>query len=175
MKIDIDATNMPFLLLPKPALLITCGPFEKSNILSIAWSIPISRNPPLVAVAISPKRYSYHLIEEYKAFAINVPTYDQLNAVKVCGSTSGKNVNKWEIIKLTKEKARKIDTAIIKECIAHIECVLERKVELGDHDLFVGKVVEAYGEEKAYELGILNTSKFKPILHLGRDNFTTAI
>lgn len=175
MKKEVEASNIPFLLLPKPALLITCGPFEKSNIISIAWSIPISRKPPLVAVAISPKRYSYHLIEEYKAFAINVPTYEQLNAVKACGSISGKDVSKWEIAKLTKERARKIDTAVIKECIAHIECLLEKKIELGDHDLFVGRVVDAYGEEEAYDLGILNTSKFKPVLHLGRDKFTTTI
>ncbi|MEM0385245.1 MAG: flavin reductase, partial [Nitrososphaeria archaeon] len=79
------------------------------------------------------------------------------------------------IAKLTKERARKIDTAVIKECIAHIECLLEKKIELGDHDLFVGRVVEAYCEEEAYDLGILNTSKFKPILHLGRDKFTTTI
>lgn len=175
MKKDIEAANIPYLLHPKPALLITCGPFEKSNIISIAWSIPISRKPPLLAIAISPKRYSYNLIEKYKTFAINVPTNEQLDAVKVCGSVSGKDKNKWEAAKLTKERARKIDTAIIKECIAHIECVLEKKIELGDHDLFVGRVVEAYGEEEAYGLGTLNTSKFKPILHLGKDSFTTTI
>ncbi|MBC7090693.1 MAG: flavin reductase family protein [Nitrososphaeria archaeon] len=175
MKKDVEALNLPYLLHPKLTLLVTCGPFEESNIIPIAWSVPISRTPPLVGIAVSPKRYSYSLIEKYRVFAINVPTYDQLNAIKVCGSVSGRDKNKWEMAKLTKEKAKKIDTAIIRECIGHIECVLDRKLELGDHSLFVGKVVAAYVEEEAYASGILNTLKFKPPLHLGKEVFTTTL
>jgi len=175
MKKDIESINLPYLLHPKLTLLVTCGPFEESNIIPIAWSIPISRTPPLVAIAVSPKRYSYSLIEKYREFAINIPTHEQVNAIKVCGSISGRDKNKWEAAKLTKEKAKKINTAIIKECLGHIECVLEKKLELGDHSLFVGRVVAAYGEEEAYASGILNTLKFKPPLHLGKDVFTTTV
>jgi len=175
MKRDVEAYSIPYLLFPKPVILVTCGPFEESNIIPIAWSVPISREPPLVAIAVSPKRYSYSLIEKYKEFALNVPTFDMLDKIKACGSVSGKGCDKWKISGLTKERARKIGTAIVKECIAHVECVLYRKVELGDHDLFVGKVVEAYGEEEAYPFGVLRTQRFKPALHLGKDFFTTTV
>ena len=36
---------------------------------------------------------------------------------------------------------------LIQECVAHIECRVEQRMDTGDKRLFIGKVLEAYADE----------------------------
>ena len=49
---------------PMQAVLVTCrDENEKTNVLTIAWHTPISRNPPLYGISVAPGRYSHELIK----------------------------------------------------------------------------------------------------------------
>lgn len=129
-----------------PTVLCSVGG-EKDNIITLAMCHVFSFRPPLMGVGVGPKRFSYGLLKKSKDFAINVPTRAQLEAVEICGSKSGRKVDKFAAASLTKERAEKISSPLIAECPVNIECVKVREVETGDHTWFVGEVVAARGEE----------------------------
>jgi len=174
MKVEVEIPKYTYLLHPRIAVLVTSGT-GKGNIMTVAWSTPISRDPPLLGIAVSPRRYSHRLIEEHGEFVINVPTAELLSAVKICGERSGRYVDKWNLTGLRREPARSVEAPVIAECVARVECVVEKRIELGDHTFFVGRVVGAAAEEGAYPEGVLDVSKFKLVLHLGMDKYTTTV
>ena len=54
-----------------------------------------------------------------------------------------------------------VKTAIIDECVAHMECRLIQVTETGDKNLFIGEVIEAYADEAAIQ------NKEKPDFAMG--------
>ena len=61
-------------LYPVPAVMVTCGPREKPNIITLAWVGTICSDPPMLSISIRPSRYSNELIKQQGEFAVNLPT-----------------------------------------------------------------------------------------------------
>jgi len=161
------------LLHPKLAVLLTCIDREgKANIITLAWTMPVSMEPPLIAVSIAPRRYSHEMIEETKEFVINVPTMEIVKETFFCGRKSGRDMDKFKEIKLTSLPAKTVKAPIIKECIAHLECKLYKQVSAGDHTLFIGEVQAAYADENLFD-DEYDLKKAKLIFHVGGNKFTT--
>lgn len=128
------------MLYPFRVCLISSRHGDKDNIMSASWVFPLSMDPPMFGVAVSPKRYSYGLIKEGGAFGINIPGPGLEDAVKLCGTESGRDKDKFAATGLTKEEGNKVP--LIKECAASIECELVNQFEAGDHMILVGKAVK---------------------------------
>ena len=172
-KIDVSLEFAYRFLHPKHTVLVSCiDNSRRANIITLAWSMPVSRRPPLVAVSIAPKRYSHRLIEETGEFVINVPTIEIVNETLYCGSVSGRSVDKFKKTGLTPAPAKVVKAPIIKECIAHLECKLHQKIPAGDHTIFIGRIVAAYANEGIFK-ETFDIKKVKMIYHLGGDKFTT--
>lgn len=140
--------------------------------LTVAWIIPVSVNPPYLALCIRPQRYSYRLLMENPEFVVNVPDYKLLAEILFCGKHSGRDHDKFKESGLLQADARMVSVPIIKQCVAHIECKLEKTIEIGDHILCVGRVVAAYALKTHFNKKY-NLSVHKPVLHLGGNVFTT--
>lgn len=128
------------LLYPARVSLITSRHDGKDNVMSASWVFPLSADPPMFGVAVAPKRYSYRLIKDGKAFAINIPGPELEAAVRLCGTESGKSKDKFALAGLTKEDGVKVP--LIKECAASIECELVDEFRAGDHMILVGKAIK---------------------------------
>lgn len=126
---------------PAPVILLTCGTMEKSNIITLAWSGVLCSKPPLISASIRPQRYSHHLVADSKEFVINIPTAEQLEAVEICGTKSGREIDKWKECSFTPNKAEKISVPLISECPINIECKVVRTVDAGTHTIFMGEVL----------------------------------
>lgn len=134
---------------PVPAVMVTCADNEgKPNIITIAWAGTINSKPPMISISIRKERYSYNLIKEKGQFAINLTTRKLTFAADFCGVKSGKDLDKFEVLKLTPEKASEIDVPLIKESPVNIECVVKDIIELGSHDLFIAEIVAVNIDEK---------------------------
>ena len=48
-------------------------------------------NPPMVMVGIVPTRYTFELLKATDDYSINIPTIELLEAIKICGSKSGRD------------------------------------------------------------------------------------
>ncbi len=161
------------LLHPMHTVLVSCiGKSGRPNIITLAWVMPTSINPPLVAISIAPRRHSHKLIEKTKEFVVNIPTIDLLKETLFCGRVSGRKHDKFKETGLTPTPARKVKAPIIKECIAHLECKLHSQFTTGDHTIFVGEIVAAYADKKSFKKEY-SLKKAKMIFHLGGNSFAT--
>jgi flavin reductase (DIM6/NTAB) family NADH-FMN oxidoreductase RutF len=172
-KIEVSVSSSYKLLHPMHTVLVSCvGKRGRPNIITLAWAMPTSINPPLVAVSIAPRRHSYLLIEKTKEFVVNIPTMDILNETLFCGRKSGKYYDKFKETGLTASRSRKVKPPIIKECVAHLECKLHSQFTTGDHTIFVGEIVEAHADKEAFT-DKYNLKNARMIFHLGGNEFAT--
>ncbi|MFW6117207.1 MAG: flavin reductase family protein [Thermoproteota archaeon] len=171
--VTVDPSAGYRLIHPMHTVLVSCvGKDNNSNIITLAWVMPTSIEPPLVAISVSPQRYSHTLIEETGEFVINVPTTEYLKELLFCGRRSGRNHDKFEETALTPLPAKKVKAPIIRECPSHLECKLRDKLVTGDHTLFIGEVVKAYTERGIFT-NQYDLEKVKMVFHLGGDDFAT--
>ena len=160
---------------PMPAFLITCADREgEPNAIAVAWLMPVSKNPPLLAFAIHPRRYSYKLLQENPAFVVNVMAYDQAPDVLFCGRCSGRDVAKFDEADLTDVAASSVNAPAIAEALAHVECDVEAEHLAGDHVIVVGRVRAVLADEGVLVEGWRDLAVAPPLFHLGGARFSTS-
>ena len=115
---------------PIPAVMVSCGNMEKSNIITVAWTGILNTNPAMCYISVRPERHSYNIIKSTGEFVINLTTKDLAYATDWCGVKSGKNVDKFKEMKLTKEKLNFVKCPAIKESPVSIECKVKEIREL---------------------------------------------
>jgi len=172
-KVEVPLSSSYRLLHPRLTVLVSCvDKAGKANVITLAWSMPVSINPPIVAISIAPKRYSHQLIEETKEFVINIPTMDIVQETLFCGRRSGRSYDKFKETRLTTLPAKLVKPPIIKECVAHLECKLEEQITVGDHTLFIGRVLTAYTNKGIFDEKF-DVKQVKTVYHMGGDDFVT--
>lgn len=145
---------------PIPAVMVTSGNMEKSNIMTVAWTGIINTNPAMCYISVRPERYSYNLIKENGEFIINLTNEKLAYATDWCGVKSGKDYDKFKEMKLTKEKANHVKCPIIKESPVAIECKVKEIKELGSHHMIIAEVLSIdAGNEYIDENGAFDISK----------------
>ena len=145
---------------PIPAVMVSCGTMEESNIITVAWTGILNTNPAMCYISVRPERYSHNIIKENGEFAINLTTRQLAYATDWCGVKSGRDVDKFKEMKLTKEKANIISVPLIKESPVSVECKVKEIVPLGSHDMFVAEIVAIDADEKYIdEKGAFDISK----------------
>ena len=148
------------LLCPVPAVMVSCGAMEKSNIITVAWTGILNTNPAMVYISVRPTRYSYNLIKEQKEFVINLTTKDLVKATDWCGVKTGAKVDKFKEMNLHKEKAKYVKCPMIKESPVSVECKVKEIKELGSHHVFMAEVLAINADEKYInEKGAFDISK----------------
>ena len=170
-KTQVNIASAYRLLHPMHTVLVSCsGKAGKPNITTLAWAMPTSINPPLLAISLAPTCHSHTLIDESGEFIVNIPTLETLQAVYACGSLTGRSFDKFKKTNLTPMPAKKVKAPAIRECIAHLECSVDSKFTTGDHTVFVGKILEAYAD-----MGVFTESydlkKARMLYHTGGSNF----
>ena len=145
---------------PIPAVMVSCGTMEESNIITVAWTGILNTNPAMCYISVRPERYSHDIIKENGEFAINLTTRQLAYAADWCGVKSGRDVDKFKEMKLTKEKANIISVPLIKESPVSVECKVKEIVPLGSHDMFVAEIVAIDADDKYIdEKGAFDISK----------------
>ncbi len=151
----------------KPSRIVLAVSFDemnsRSNIISLGWKMWTSFEPPMVSVSIGNTRYSRELIAREKEFVLAFPGGDLAEEVLFCGTSSGRDTDKFKGSGLTPLGARHIKPNLIKECPVNFECRVSGMLRTGDHTIFAGEVLCSYisrkkkllleaGTEQGYEL-----------------------
>ena len=145
---------------PIPAVMVSCGDMEQSNIITVAWTGIISSNPAMCYISIRPERHSYNIIKETGEFVINLTSENLVFATDWCGVKSGRDVDKFESMNLTKEKCNFVKCPAIKESPVSIECKVKEIKELGSHHMFMAEVLSINAKEEYIdEKGAFDISK----------------
>ena len=135
-------------LYPIPAVMVSCGTMEKSNIITVAWTGILNTDPAMVYISVRPTRYSYNLIKQQKEFVINLTTKDLAKATDWCGVRTGKKFDKFKEMNLHKEKSKFVKCPMIKESPVSIECKVKEINDLGSHTMFIAEVLAINSDEK---------------------------
>ena len=158
---------------PLPAVLVTSGTMEKSNIMTVAWTGILNTNPAIVYISVRPERYSYNLIKENMEFAINLTNEKLVYATDWCGVRSGAKFDKFKEMHLTKEKAKFVNCPLIKESPVSVECKVIDIKELGSHNMFMAEVLSIDADEQYIdEKGAFDISKCNLISYANGGYYT---
>lgn len=144
-KIEWRAGNM---LYPLPAVMVSATDGEKDNIITIAWTGTISSDPAMVSISVRPTRHSYEMIKKTGEFVINLTTEELVYSTDYCGVKSGRDVDKFKKMKLSKEKASYVKAPMIGEAPVNIECKVVKIEELGVHHMFLAEVLAVHVDGK---------------------------
>ncbi|MEE1248738.1 MAG: flavin reductase family protein [Lachnospiraceae bacterium] len=136
------------MLYPLPAVMVSVSDRKgNDNIITVAWAGTVCTNPPMVSISVRPERYSYHMIKETGEFVINLTNKKLAFATDYCGVKSGREVDKFKEMHLTKEQAEKVKVPLIKESPVNIECQVRECKELGSHHMFLADVLAVHVDE----------------------------
>ena len=137
------------MLYPVPAVMVTVSDGAKrDNIITIAWAGTINSDPAMVSISVRKSRYSHELLMANGEFVINLVTKELTYAMDYCGVKSGRDMDKFEAMKLTRGKASTVNVPIIEESPLCIECKVKQVLELGSHDMFLAEVTAVLADEK---------------------------
>lgn len=146
-------------------LLVSAGSDGRKNIMTIGWGlIGILWREPVFMVAVRDSRYTHELIEETNEFTVNISGDDMGEAIKLCGSVSGRDHDKFKETGLTAVAGKNVKVPVISECLLHFECKVIGKTQATPeklseevlqscyprddfHTLYYGKILSVYGEE----------------------------
>jgi len=142
----------------------------RANLMTIGWgALGEVWGKPLWVVLVRPSRYTYKCIEAGGGFTVNVPSAALEDACRVCGSQSGRTVDKFVACRLTAERALAVQAPTVAECPIVYECkvvhsndvlsdrlareILNGAYPGGDfHRVYWGEILEARAEPNAAKL-----------------------
>ncbi|NEX63957.1 flavin reductase family protein [Noviherbaspirillum galbum] len=137
-----------------PTVLVTCAHGGVSNVMAAAWSMPLDFMPPKVAVVIDKNTHTRKLVEASGEFSLNVPSRRQAAETLASGSTSGRDGDKidqlgWQVFPGTLTGA-----PLLEGCLGWLECrVIDEPHIQQSYDLFLGEVVAAHADSRAFRDG----------------------
>lgn len=133
--------NMKSCIQPRPNILVSCRDANgRNNALAVAYCCNCSYAPPMVMVGIVPSRYSYKIIKETGAFAVNIVTKDQKEMFDYLGSHSGRDEDKFSKLNIKVDEGTKVNVPLLADCPVNIECKVVDSILTGSHEMFVGKI-----------------------------------
>ena len=136
------------LLMPLPAVMVSCGSPEKPNILTIAWTRIVNSTPPMTYISVRKSRFSHDLIAQSGEFVINLTTEALTFATDYCGVKSGREVDKFKEMHLTPLAADEVRCPMIAESPVNLECKVLEVHEYPSHDMFVAEIVAVHVDEE---------------------------
>lgn len=143
------------MLYPLPAVMVSAADKAgNANILTVAWTGTVCSDPAMLYISVRPERYTYHMIRETGEFVVNLTTERLAYATDWCGVRSGRDVDKWKEMALTKGAADQLAYApVILESPVNIECRVTEVKELGSHHMFLAEVAAVQVDERYMKKG----------------------
>ena len=148
----------PFEIFNKTWVLLTAGPIDNHNSMTISWGeMGTLWGKNVCTVYVKPCRYTYNFMENNDFFVLSYFDEEYKKALSIMGSKSGRDVNKDELSGLTPVKHDKVTIykeaklTIICKIIYHDDLLIDNipdkekdtyyKVEK-PHRMYIGEVVE---------------------------------
>jgi flavin reductase (DIM6/NTAB) family NADH-FMN oxidoreductase RutF len=160
---------------PRVAAIVTVNHAGRKNAMAVAWHSPVSFKPPLYGIAISPKRYTYSLINESRQFSINFMPQEEVGTMAAVGGSSGSFTDKFTEFNIEEDSAIKTDAPILSGAYAAYECKVVDNRIFGDHAWIIGEIVAVHiAGDLFQENGIIDLNLLQPALYLGADTYCAA-
>ena len=136
---------------PGPVVLVSSLFNKRVGLTPIAWNMPISDDPPMIALEIWEKHFIYKAILQTKDFVVNIPSSDMAEPVRKLGGVSGAKIDKFKEYGLAEEASKKVKSPRLKSAIGLLECRLRNdKAILKKYNIVIGDIVHAEAESSVF-------------------------
>ena len=136
------------MLYPLPVVMVSCRYNDFDNIITVAWAGTICSDPAMLSISVRKERFSYDMIDKTGEFVVNLVSKDLAFQTDYCGVASGRDVDKFKKMNLTKIDSKYVDVPSIKESPVNIECKVVKKEDLGTHTIFMAKILGVTVDDK---------------------------
>lgn len=150
-KVDVEITDMESLLsFPhvEPVTIVTS--ISEDGVADAAvktWIAFVNSKPPTIAFSCNMRHQTAKNILATKEFVVNFPSEDIVKQALLTAQPYSPTVNKIEKAGLTAVPSKKVKPPCIKECMAHLECILEWTKQHGEEIIIAGRIVAGSIEE----------------------------
>ena len=101
-RISPEELENVFHLFDKTWALITAGDEAEVNTMTASWGgMGVLWNKPVAFCFIRPQRHTFTLTEQHECFSLSFLTEEYRPALRLCGTKSGRDLNKFEAAGLT--------------------------------------------------------------------------
>ena len=146
----------------KKGAFLTVKTGNKLNTMTIGWAtFGVIWQKPIMMVAVRSSRHTFGIIEAAGDFTVTVPKGNMDKAIALCGSKSGRAMDKFKAAGLETSKGMKVSSPIIKTPGYHYECKIVYKTAMNPayldkeydrslypqkdyHTLYFGEIMACY-------------------------------
>ncbi len=146
------------------AFLIGQAPGGKPNPMTIGWGLGgTCWSQTVFLVLVRPSRYTHGLIEQSGEFSVSIPAGGMKKELAVCGSKSGREVDKIAELGLQTVPGTEVGVPTLEFPGVHYECRVVVKTRLTE-----GGLLSAQLRDRHYPQGDLHTLYFGKVLAVHR-------
>lgn len=149
------------LLSPLPVVLVGANVKDRPNYMVVGYVAPFNFGKHIF-FSLYRKRYTHIGIMENKTFSVNIPNESLLHETSICGSKSGRDVDKSALFDTFYGDLK--TAPMIRQCPINIECELADILDYGENKGIIGHVVKSYADTQYFEEEKLDFRKIHPIL-----------
>jgi len=164
-----DLVLQPFTAFDPEGVLLVCGKdAQHANPMTISWgAFGIMWGKPILMVMVRPSRHTFNLITKAPDFTVNWMGPEWSEALNVCGSASGRDMDKFSKTKLHPVKAAAVKSPVIDESILAVECRIAYRGDVDPKRFLDPSLLKCYDAKDYHGLffgevvAISGTSQFK--------------
>lgn len=177
MRVSVPLRQAAKLLNHGPTTLISSAAGGRRNVMAAAWVMPLDFEPPKLAVVIASDTFTRELVDASGELVVQVPPRALADLTWTVGSTSGRDRDKFEALRIATSPASKVAAPLIDGCVAWLEAkVIPQPPALAkDFDLFLVEVVAAWADDAAWQDGAwhFDRDEQRTLHHQSKGHFFT--
>lgn len=131
---------------------------NETSAMVVSWFQQASFDPPMITLAMKEDRMTGRVIRSSGHYVLNVLHTNQKNLIVHFAKGVEEGGDLFKGIPILKQKT---GVPILKEALCFLECELRNVYPSGDHQLFLGEVINAGAQEEG-----------APMVHLRRSGFS---
>jgi flavin reductase (DIM6/NTAB) family NADH-FMN oxidoreductase RutF len=161
-----DLLVRPFHLLDQEWALLVAGTGDDANPMTVSWGgFGTLWHRPVATVYVRPQRHTFALLEQHPEFTLSVLPAARRSALELCGTRSGRDIDKWREARLDPRKSSTVavphvgGAELVLECrvLATLDVDPRRFVDLtveecyperDYHRVYLGQTVAAWGGDR---------------------------
>ena len=155
-----------------PTIMIGASVDGKPDFTTVAWTGVAASVPPSITIALQHQRHSLKGVRQNMVFSVNIPSADLVKETDYCGLASGARIDKAADCHFTVFYGKLKNAPFIEQCPINHGCEVVQILNLGSHELIVGRIVESHVSEECLVDGRPDPAKVKPFLFAGFGYYT---
>ncbi len=144
-----------------PIALVTSHWQDKDNVLALGYHNCVAFNPLTMMVSIAKSRLSHSMILESREYVLVYPDFSMWERVNHCGYVSGRNEDKIKLFNTA--PAVHVKALLLTEAVCCVECKVEKVIDVGSHDMFIGTVMTIHHNREKSQLFHFGGSDYRKV------------